>query len=427
MTVSDEAQRPARPGGGPPRPGGGPSGPGGGRRRPWWFAGLGVGLAAGLAAVLFVGIGTGGGPATGGGVLVPQVAAAPGINSATARLLSLTVLPSGAPHPAPGFTLTDQHGRPVSPAAFRGDVVIVAPNDDRCTDLCTLLANDIALANQDLGAAAAKVVWLSVNANPFYPTVSDVAAWTDQHGLGGAPNWYFATGTPAALAQVWASYGIEVEQDPASRTVTHSTNLFYIDPSGAERAVAQFGTEAANTSLFAHGIAQMANDLLPASEQVHVGGPEAQEPTKGNATVSAVAPTFALPYLDDPSRTFRLSSTRGKVTVINFWASTCTLCRTELPAIEAAYKKTGSQVAFVGVDESDQAGPARQLAAAAGLSYPLVADSGGVAAGGEQIPGLPFTVILDPVGKVLVRHSGAFTAEQLEYLLENYDPAPPGS
>jgi cytochrome oxidase Cu insertion factor (SCO1/SenC/PrrC family) len=399
-------------------------------RRPWAIAGVGVALAALLVVVLFVGLGTGGASGFNVPSMEQQATGAnlePGINAATSMLLSLTVFPPASHKSAADFSLTDQNGRPLSLTQFRGKVVIVSVNDDQCPDLCTLLANDIVAANADLGAAARNVVWLSVNANPFHPQVSAVKAWTDEHGLGDQANWYFGTSTPSVLEKVWREYGVVVEQDPQSRTVQHGTELFYVDPTGQEQAVAQFGTDAASTALFAHGMAQMADDLLPTSARVRIAGPEAPAPTGHNATVSATAPTFSVPYLDNPRRAFSLSADRGRYVVVNFWASTCSVCKTELPQIEKAFRFAGSQVDFVGVDESDLAGAARTMAQGAGLSYPLVSDHDGVAAGDERITGLPFTVILNPAGQVMVRHPGTFTTEQLEYILETYVPSLPSS
>jgi cytochrome oxidase Cu insertion factor (SCO1/SenC/PrrC family)/thiol-disulfide isomerase/thioredoxin len=394
-------------------------------RSPLLGLGIGLVLAGILAAVLFGGIGVGGGTPP----VAQQVEAAnlqPGINGPTGLLLSLTVFPANVHKQAPNFHLTDQDGQPVSMNQFRGKVVILAANDDRCTDLCTLLANDIVAANRDLGAAARDVVWLSVNANPYYPSVASVRAWTDQHGLGDQPNWRFGTAAPATLEQVWRDYGIAVQEDPKTRTVAHSTELFFVSPDGQERAVAEFGTAAANTALFAHGMAQMADDLLPAGERVHVAGPEVPAPSATNATVGAIAPDFDLPYLGRAGR-LRLAALRGHYTVVNFWSSTCTACRSELPGLETAYRAERGKVDFVGVDVADRSAPARALAAQAHLSYPLVADANGTAAGAEQITGLPYTLILAPNGQILIRHPGALTTEQLEYVLASEDPALPTS
>ncbi|MBO0714068.1 MAG: SCO family protein, partial [Acidimicrobiales bacterium] len=199
----------------------------------------------------------------------------PGINAATAQLLNLGPLPAPG-RVAPDFSLTDQAGRPLSLSQFRGKSVVLAFNDDQCVDLCTLLAEDVVRANHDLGPASQHVVWLAVNANPFYPEVSAVQAWTDQHGLGNQPNWYFGTAEPSVLASVSRAYGVEVQPDYQTKTIVHGTELFFINPQGRERAIAEFGPASANTDLFAHGIAQMADDLLPNGvRRPHVGGPVA--------------------------------------------------------------------------------------------------------------------------------------------------------
>lgn len=395
----------------------------------WVYGGVGAVLALVLAVVLFAGIGTGGTPASHSRTPSLEVQSTrgdlePGINPASSLLLSLTVFPHSSRPVAPDFHLNDQTGAPVSMNEFRGKVVMFSVNDDQCQDLCTFLANDIVQANHDLGPAAKDVVWLSVNANPFYPQVSSVKAWTDEHGLGNQPNWHFGTSTPSTLSQVWKKYGIQVVQNKKTRTVVHGTELFVIDPSGHERAAVEFGAESANTALFAHGMAQLANDFLPTSQRVHVKGPETPQPTRHNATVGAAAPNVSLPYLAGGKGTFHLNALRGHYVVLNFWSSTCTACRTELPNIEAVHNFAKSSVDFVGVDVSDRPSAARAMAARAHLTYPLVSDANGSAASAEQITGLPYTIILNAKGTVLIRHPGTVTVEQLKYLLENYAAMP---
>ena len=89
--------------------------------------GAGIVVAAVLAVVLFAGRG---GPGSGSG----GSTVAPGIDAASARLLSLNVFPAAGAPAAPPVNLVDQHGQPVSLARFRGKVVIWSLNDDRCVD-----------------------------------------------------------------------------------------------------------------------------------------------------------------------------------------------------------------------------------------------------------------------------------------------------
>lgn len=418
--------------------GGGAAGDAGGGKasQPRWSAKrprvLVAGVSVAVALVVLVGVVTrltrqsGGSGATTNSLArqaLVSTSQAPGINLATGELLSLDRFP-GSGRVAPPFSLTDQHGRPVTLSEFRGRSVVLSFNDDQCQDLCPLLAQDIVAANRDLGPAARHVVWLSVNVNPFYPGVSAVKAWTDEHGLGNQSNWHFGTASPSRLEPIWKAYGIEVGLNRKARTVTHGTLMFFIDPAGRERALASFGTNDADTALFAHGLARMADDLLPRSEQAHrVGGPVTVTPTRANAALGATAPSFTLPYLLSDRGRFSLADLHGRYAVLSFWSSTCPACRAELPAVEAAYRRDGRRVSFVGIDVSDPPAAGRALATAAGLTYPLVVDRAGSAAGAERVSGLPYTVVLSPTGKILVRHPGSITTEELVYVLGNVVPS----
>jgi len=357
--------------------------------------------------------------ATGSG---SSTAAQPAMGSAAAELLQLDVQ-STPLDLAPDFTLTDQHGKNVSLSQYRGKSVVLSFNDDECEDLCTLLAQDVAAANTDLGSAATDVVFLSVNANPLHTAVQDVKAWTDGHGLASAPNWVYGTGTPGQLSDVAASYHVPVTVDPKTGEVVHGSELFFIDPAGKEAAIGQFGSGSANTALFAHAMAQTAADLLPGRAGQSVGGP-APSANAGPSALGQPAPAFTLPGLADPGTQHSLDGAKGKYTVVNFWASTCSACVGELPELQKAHTDLGSSVAFLGIDVADPAAPASALAAKNGTSYPLLADTHGTTAGAYQIPGLPFTAIIAPDGTLAVRHPGTFSAEQLEYVLHTLTNAP---
>ncbi|BCW70812.1 redoxin domain-containing protein [Arthrobacter sp. NicSoilB8] len=351
-------------------------------------------------------------------------AAQPPLGSAAAELLQLDVL-SAPLDKAPDFSLTDQNGKNVSLSQYRGKSVVLSFNDDECEDLCTLLAQDVAAANTDLGAAAADVVFLSVNANPLHTAVKDVKAWTDGHGLASAPNWVFGTGTPAQLSTVAASYHVPVSVNPKTGEVLHGSELFFIDPAGKEAAIGQFGTGSANTALFSQAMAQTAADQLPGRAGCPVGGPAPSgNAPAGPAALGQPAPAFTLPGLADPGTPHSLAEAKGKYTVVNFWASTCTACAGEMPELQKAHTDLGSTVAFLGIDVADPAAPAAALAAKNGTSYPLLADANGTTAGAYQIPGLPFTAIIAPDGTLAVRHPGTFSAEQLEYVLHTLENAP---
>ncbi|WP_417234566.1 redoxin domain-containing protein [Arthrobacter sp.] len=393
----------------------------------WAAAGIAVAVALGsIFHVASVERGTAGSPVSGPESSAPV---APGINTAASGLLQLNLLP--APQAvAPDFQLTDQHGQPVTLEQFRGKSVVLSFNDDECEDLCSLLAQDVVAANRDLGSAADDVIFLSINANPFHTTTGDVKDWTDSHGLGGATNWVFATGTDAQLASVADRYHVPITVDAKTHEVVHGSELFFIGPDGKETALGEFGTRSASTGLFAHTMARMAADLLPDGSAIPVAGPTptGQDPatagagaSTGQALLNQTAPGITLPRLAGTGQG-KLSDSSGKYRVVNFWASTCTACVGEMPELEKAHRQLGDAVAFLGIDVADHAASGRHFAAKARTTYPQLSDQTGSTAGAYRIPGLPFTAIVGPEGKVLVRHPGTFSAEELEYVMQTLDP-----
>ena len=401
------------------------------RRRPLLFLSIGVVLAALLAAVLSSRNGSGGALSTVSG---PAAGSLPGISSASANLLSLSTLP-GNGRVAPDFQLTDQSGRQVSLSQFKGRSVVLSFNDDRCTDVCTLLAEDVVRADQYLGPSGrGRVVFLSVNVNPFYPQVSAVAKWTEDNELAPVSNWYFGTGSVATLEAIWKQYGVYVGTDSATRTVTHSSLIEFIDPAGRIRATGDFGQNAVDVDPYSHGLAQAAVDLLPTSHRSPVAGPQASAGGGSGGGLGQQAPGFSLPVLTGTAGTAAggplvLGSLRGQPVVLNFWASTCQGCRAELSAFAQA-ATADPKIHFVGVDVADPSpSAARTLADQAGVHYPVVSDNGGRVAAGYGVSGLPTTVYIDPSGAVAVVHPGAMTAEQLHYTLAQFFPnfVPAGS
>ena len=286
-------------------------------------------------------------------------------------------------------------------------------DDDECEDLCTLLAQDVLAADTDLGKAVKNVVFLSINVNPYSPGVSSVRSWTDAHGLGKISNWYFATGTAARLRDLADAYGVPVKTDPTTSTVTHGAEMFFIDPSGRERYIGEFGTKSANTSAFGAATATVANGLLGHSQQASITGPT-QPGAAGNTALEERPRTISLPSLSTGSET---KIRTGKYTVLNFWSSSCSACAAEAPAIETTYRHSQGAFRFYGIDVSDSAATGREYARDAGVTYAELLDRSGSTAARFEIPGLPFTVVLDPEGAVVVRHPGAMSAEQLDYLL----------
>ena len=119
-------------------------------------------------------------------------------------------------------------------------------------------------------------------------------------------------------------------------------------------------------------------------------------------------PSIAGPTID--GGTASLDEARGKVVVVNAWASWCPPCQEEVPLLVAsAAASDRSKVAFYGLDVNDDAAAAAAFADTSGISYPSIVDADGsllAAIPGLGRTGLPSTVILDRQGRVAARIIG---------------------
>jgi thiol-disulfide isomerase/thioredoxin len=127
----------------------------------------------------------------------------------------------------------------------------------------------------------------------------------------------------------------------------------------------------------------------------------AQIPTRGRALF---APPFALPDLS--GKTVRLEDYRGKVTLVNFWASWCEPCREEFPHMAELYRDFGRDafdIAAISDDVSD--GKMREFVREFRPPFPILVGRGRMKAR-YHYRGLPYSVLLDKQGRVIERIFG---------------------
>jgi thiol-disulfide isomerase/thioredoxin len=122
---------------------------------------------------------------------------------------------------------------------------------------------------------------------------------------------------------------------------------------------------------------------------------------------------------------FSLDANRGKVTVLNFWASWCIPCQTESPQYDTLYTQLKSSgVDFVGLDvkENNKNAP-ESFIKDNGITYPSVYDQGAkTALQLGKLPlvvGLPWTVVVDKQGRVAAVYSGPQQAPDLKPVLQS--------
>ncbi|HEV7913269.1 MAG TPA: TlpA disulfide reductase family protein [Albitalea sp.] len=122
-------------------------------------------------------------------------------------------------------------------------------------------------------------------------------------------------------------------------------------------------------------------------------------------TPSAVAPDFTLRTMDGPN--LRLQEQRGRVVLVNFWATWCGPCRQEMPHLNKLYDKyRASGFVLLGVNVDDDARKAADLAAKLGLKFPVLLDTDKRVSRVYDMSAMPATVLIDRDGRVRHLHRG---------------------
>lgn len=137
-----------------------------------------------------------------------------------------------------------------------------------------------------------------------------------------------------------------------------------------------------------------------------------------SATVGRPAPAFDLAALDGPGRV-SLAQHRGKVVVVNFFASWCVPCREEHPVLVRVWERyRTSDVVMIGVLYQDSVDSGRDFVRRLGTTWPTAIDEDGRTALGFGVFGIPETFFIGPDGVIAGRHIGAIDEETLVRAIE---------
>lgn len=128
-----------------------------------------------------------------------------------------------------------------------------------------------------------------------------------------------------------------------------------------------------------------------------------------------IAPTLVLPDIDD--KTFDLTSLRGRVVVVNFWATWCPPCRREFPSLgrlQKLFKPQDLTVVAVNVGEDAET----VFSFAGNPDVIVLLDRASKAMAGWRVGGLPATYVIDRHGRVMLRAVGGREFDSPEILAQ---------
>jgi thiol-disulfide isomerase/thioredoxin len=136
-----------------------------------------------------------------------------------------------------------------------------------------------------------------------------------------------------------------------------------------------------------------------------VSAQESEHPTIRFVRNPDPAPDFKLAGLDGKSVT--LADSKGKVVLVNFWATWCGPCRAEIPDLVELQKKYKDRLQILGLAVDDEDLDAiKKFAARFGVNYPVALATNEIRLQYGGIPALPTSFILDSEGRVVQKHEG---------------------
>jgi peroxiredoxin len=128
----------------------------------------------------------------------------------------------------------------------------------------------------------------------------------------------------------------------------------------------------------------------------------------------SAAPDFTLHTMNGPN--LRLQEQRGRVVMVNFWATWCGPCRQEMPQLNRLYEKYhAAGFVLLGVNVDDDTRKAAEVAGKLGVTFPVLLDTDKTVSKLYDLSTMPSTVIIDRDGKIRYVHRGYLTGYEDNY------------
>jgi peroxiredoxin len=153
--------------------------------------------------------------------------------------------------------------------------------------------------------------------------------------------------------------------------------------------------------------------MLSVEAQTLPSAPMTREATANTAPHSDLAPDFT--RTDVRGEAVRLSSYRGKVVLLNFWATWCAPCLDEIPAFsrwQQTYRAEGLQI--LGVSLDDDSAPVQRAVSKYHVDYPVLMSDEMLVELYGGVLGLPLSYLIDPAGRIVARYQGKSDLSRME-------------
>ncbi len=154
----------------------------------------------------------------------------------------------------------------------------------------------------------------------------------------------------------------------------------------------------------------------PPAENPPAENPSAEKPEEETPQIHPSVPDFTV--YDVSGKAVKLSDYFGKPIVLNFFASWCGPCRSEMPVFQAAYDANGDEIVFLFVSLDNTMQAAVNFVEGEGYTFPILHDANQNAADAYGIQKFPTTVFISREGHLVAKAVGALNASNLALGIE---------
>jgi peroxiredoxin len=134
----------------------------------------------------------------------------------------------------------------------------------------------------------------------------------------------------------------------------------------------------------------------------------AQQAGKGLTPLADKPPAPDFSLVDMDGEVYRLSDLRGRVVIVNFWATWCPPCREEMPSMQRAWEQLEAEgIVMLGINVGEDEDTIFEFTANYPVDFPLLLDRDSKIIGQWPVRGLPTTYVVDPDGRLVYQAIGS--------------------